>query len=230
MSTTSPIDPAITEILTFWFNDLPREAWFMPPPELDLDTTITTRFLTYVERAINTTDLDHWTQTPEGTLALILLLDQFPRNIYRANRHPQPHLSFSGDRKAQGIASTAISKGFDRAIESQFAKSGGKTYRYFVYMPLMHAEDLVAQVACVALTENMQLECLLAQAEKTSRGEVESEEEKKMMEWLGVAVPFAKRHRNCVELLGRFPKRNEALGREHSLAEKEWLEKNPSGF
>lgn len=83
---------------------------------------------------------DDWIATPEGALALLLLLDQFPRNLFRNSAH-----AFATDGKALAIARHAIGEGFDQEIESDL--------RPFVYMPLMHSEALSDQDACVVLFE-----------------------------------------------------------------------------
>lgn len=197
------------------------------------DEAISTRFASLVEKARTTTELDDtWLSTPSGSLAMIILLDQFSRNIYRVGNHSEPSLSFSGDAKALRIASQSVAKGFDRKIQEQFAhtSSQGKTYRYFFYMPFMHAENLPSQIVAVGQAELMASECEVVRLQRQINGEEETEGEKSMREWLDQAITFAKLHRSCVAQLGRFPKRNEPLGREHTEEERKFLEEHPNGF
>lgn len=228
-SSTDP-DPAITEILDFWFSLAPS-LWFQDSAQLD--KPITSRFGHLVERARLTDELDAtWLSTPSGSLALIILLDQFTRNIFRPGNHPNPGLSWSGDAKALRIATQSIAKGFDRQIQSEFAShpKAGFTHRYFFYMPFMHAEDPVAQVASCALFENLKRECEISGLQKRLAGEEETEAEKELRQWMQMAVPFAIQHRDCIAAMGRFPKRNKPLGREESEAERKWLEEHPNGI
>ena len=83
---------------------------------------------------------DGWLVTPEGALGLLILLDQFPRNLFRDSAH-----AFATDGKALAVARHAIGEGFDQEIEPEL--------RPFVYMPLMHSETLADQEACVVLFE-----------------------------------------------------------------------------
>lgn len=95
----------------------------------------------------------------------------------------------------------------------------------------MHAEDLPSQVAAVSLSETMARECEIVKLQKQIEGKDETEAEKWLREWLvDQSIPFAKLHRNCVAQLGRFPKRNEPLGREHTEEERKFLEEHPNGF
>lgn len=232
MSTSAPSDPAIDEVLHFWFEELQFDDWFRGSSKND--ATITSRFAHLVEKARTTDELDNtWLSTPSGSLAMTILLDQFTRNIFRAGNHPEPGLSFSGDAKALRVASQSIAKGFDRQIEKEKADTpnGGKTYRYFFSLPFMHAEDLPSQVAGVSLAEVMAKECEILKLQKDLEGKQETENEKWLREWLvNQSVPIAVLHRNCVAELGRFPKRNEPLGREFTDAERKFLEEHPNGF
>lgn len=83
-------------------------------------------------------EYDAWAETAEGALALILLLDQFPRNLYRGSGH-----QFATDGKARSIARTAIERGFDRQVEPDL--------RNFFYLPFEHSEDLADQDYSIAL-------------------------------------------------------------------------------
>lgn len=224
---------AIPFILNFWFRELDPVWWFMPPAELDLDTAITNKFTKIVEKAITTTELDEaFVSSPAGTLAFLLLCDQFPRNIYRPGTHAQPGLSWSGDAKALRITTDAIAKGWDRQVQEEFSSEEGSGYyqRYFFYLPLEHAEDLITQIAAVSKIRELTMELKLKKAEDETKGERESEDTEKLRMWAEASVPFAEKHLTCIREMGRFPKRNEPLGRENRHGEKEWLEKHPMGF
>lgn len=126
----------IEEVIGFWREAGP-EKWFSKDDAFDV--TIRRRFLeTYREAAKGA--LASWEDTPEGLYALLILLDQFPRNMFRDSRQ-----AFATDALALKIARRAIAKGFDRAIQVP--------ERRFFYTPHMHAEDLVAQEECIALCE-----------------------------------------------------------------------------
>lgn len=230
MATTAPNhDQDIKDVLDFWFGQTPKQ-WF---GSSEHDEYITSRFGPLVEKARLTDELDqHWLSTPSGSLAMIILLDQFTRNIFRPGNHPEPGLSWSGDAKALQIASESIAKGYDLQVQKEFASGPmqGQAHRYFFYMPFMHAEDLPSQVASCALFEVMQKEGQIAALQRKMEGKEDTEEDKAMIDWMNTAVPFATKHRDCVAAVGRFPKRNEPLGREHTEKEKKWLEEHPHGF
>ncbi len=131
----------INEILHFWFTDPDgtvgknRKVWFSKDPEFD--AAVRDRFLAAYHQAA-AGELDSWQQTASGCLALILLLDQFPRNMFRG----QP-ASFATDEKALAVAHGAIAQGFDRTLPL--------IQRWFVYLPFMHSEDLDIQRQSVEL-------------------------------------------------------------------------------
>ena len=88
-------------------------------------------------------ELDDWTRTPEGVLALLILLDQFPRNCFRGTGH-----AFATDPLARMFAVGALDAGFDRAVENDL--------RRFFYLPLQHAEDRALQDRQLALFQAME--------------------------------------------------------------------------
>lgn len=229
MASTSPTDPMINDILDYWFR-MDAKDWFMPSSEND--ATITKRFGPLVEKARLTDELDVWTSTPGGTLALIILLDQFTRNIFRPETHAEPGLSWSGDAKALQIAAEAISKGFDRQVQEEHASSPmlGFAHRFFMYIPYMHAEEIHCQVASCALFDSLHYELELRRLTNGEGGQEEAEAEKTLKDTIGAARSMAVRHRDCIVQVGRFPKRNEPLGRETSEAERKFLEEHPHGF
>lgn len=192
------MDPEITRITDFWYNRSPRD-WFMTPEGLDKECH--QNFGTLVQRA-RANELDEWTSTTNGTLALLILLDQFPRNIFR--NLPE---AFSSDTKAFGIAANFIAKGQDKEVSSKQALT--------LYLPLMHHESLISQVAGVALLEN-----LLAR----------SHEEGEDHDFLKNSVTAAKGHLKVIQMFGRFPARNKALGRQSTPEEEAYMEKYPHGL
>ncbi len=127
------------DVLAFWFADGPgvrREVWFKRTDAFD---TACGEFRAVLTAALRG-DLNGWSTTPRGALALVIVLDQLPRNIDRGT--PK---AFSGDAAALAIAAAAISTGFDRALLP--------VERVFLYLPFEHSEDLADQDRSVALFE-----------------------------------------------------------------------------
>ena len=134
MSMDAPICSP-SEILSFWFEELRPEHWFKPPQ--GLDEQCRRRFLsTHLALARDVPPL--WRATPEDRLAAILVLDQLPRNIYRATP-----LAFATDGLALNEAKRAIAEGADLAVLSE--------RRFFFYMPFEHSEDIDDQILSVKL-------------------------------------------------------------------------------
>ena len=132
---TAPERPDPSDIIDFWFAPGMEEKWFRPPPEFDAE--IVQRFSALYEQAA-TGSLVDWEATPDGALALLILLDQFSRNMFRDN--PK---AFAADPLACAIAERAIAAGHDLAVPIE--------RRIFFYMPFEHAEDLALQERCCAL-------------------------------------------------------------------------------
>lgn len=132
----------IEQIIDFWFG-VPgdpgrgkrREIWWQSTPELDAE--IRERFEATWEAGLRG-DLDHWLDTRRGALALVILLDQFPRNMFRKSAR-----AFSSDSKAMAVAREAIERGHDR----DWPMAVG----CFYYMPFEHSEDLADQERCLEL-------------------------------------------------------------------------------
>jgi uncharacterized protein (DUF924 family) len=122
-------------VLHFWFEELDPKQWFRSNPALD--TKMRSRLADAVDRAADG-DFDGWAATADGALALVLLLDQLPRNIHRDTAR-----AFTQDRKAREVAKAALGRGFDEAVAPQ--------RRTFFYLPLEHSEDLADQERSVAL-------------------------------------------------------------------------------
>jgi len=184
-----------TDILDFWFADGPatfRQAWFTKDPEFDAE--IAGRFGPMVVPARDGA-FDSWAGTPQGTphgaLALLLLLDQFPRNLHRGSAE-----AFASDDHARHIARRAVlHDGFDRALTP--------VERLFLYLPFEHGEALADQDLSVALFEGLRD----IPAMTTPAG----------------VIDYAWRHRTVIISFGRFPHRNDALGRASTSGEIAWL-------
>jgi uncharacterized protein (DUF924 family) len=129
------------DILHFWFAGDPsaqRADWFRESAAFDAAC----RDFMEAHEAAKRGDLDAWSDTGEGALALLILLDQLSRNLHRGS--PE---TFAADAKARAIASAAIERGFDRALTP--------VQRSFVYLPFEHSEDLADQDRSVALFDSI---------------------------------------------------------------------------
>ena len=138
----------IEEILSFWFGAIRDEPsyfadcaqrWFAQ--NADFDREIARRFQADYERAAEG-QLADWTETAQGGAALILVLDQFPRNMFRNDPH-----AFATDPLAQQIAEQMIAAGLDRQLRL--------VERYFVYVPFMHSEQRAHQQRSVTLFQQL---------------------------------------------------------------------------
>ena len=134
------LDPRAQELLNFWFEEIDRKAWF--EKNQAFDDTLRARFAALREEA-EAGLLDAWSQTPQGALALILLLDQLPRNLFRDDAK-----AYATDAKALEVSRSAIAKGFDQQLTESMDDTAAAV---FVYLPLEHSEDLKDQEDCVAL-------------------------------------------------------------------------------
>lgn len=120
------------DIISFW-RDAGEDRWFKA--DADFDADVRTRFHTLWQEARDGRHAD-WEKTADGMLALIIVLDQFPRNMFRGSAE-----AFSTDPQALALTKRAIAQGMDQQI--------GPDLRAFVYMPLMHSEDPKDQLHCV---------------------------------------------------------------------------------
>ncbi len=135
---------AVREILDFWFLPLsdpghgkPRDLWWKSTPALDAE--IAAKFGALLDKA-RTGALDSWAQSPDGALALIVLCDQFSRNIHRGSP-----LAFATDSKALATARLALARAYPTAFPADA--------RMFFFMPFQHSEQLADQELCCALFE-----------------------------------------------------------------------------
>jgi len=129
------VAPEAQELLDFWLDELTPDDWFRGGDELD--ARIRDRWLPRWEEA-RAGAFREWTVTPQGCLALVLLLDQFPRNMFRGSA-----LAFATDRRALAVARAAVLAGKDRKVDLPA--------RAFLYLPFEHSEALVDQDRCVRL-------------------------------------------------------------------------------
>ncbi|WP_424683063.1 DUF924 family protein [Frateuria sp. YIM B11624] len=178
------------EVLQFWFADENAVRWFVRDP--GFDQVIRERFSDTLEAAA-VDALDSWTVTPHGWLALLIVLDQFSRNIYRGEAR-----AFEQDTKAQALVLEGLERRDDEAL--------APLERVFAYLPLEHAEDLGLQWRSVTLFRALSL-----QASPQGRGQYEG------------FLDYARRHCEVVARYGRFPHRNAALGRPSSPDELAYL-------
>ncbi len=175
------------DILDFWFTEITPKSWFEKDP--DFDAALKARFGEVVTDAL-AGRLDHWANNADGCLALIILLDQFTRNIYR-----QSPRAFSGDEMALALSFRCVDRGYLDAAKI--------SHCHFMLMPMMHSEDLEIQVSSLPLFKKY-----------TKKRTYE----------------YAVRHHDIVARFGRFPHRNEALGRPITDEEKKFLTKPGSSF
>lgn len=174
------------------------EFWFGPEGKRQ-DEEIRSRFGATLERAA-AGKLDSWADGPRGLLSLVILLDQFPRNMFRGTAR-----AFAYDAAALALTLSGMQSAADGALD--FAE------RLFFYMPLQHAESLDAQDESVAAFRR-----LLA--------EVPAE----LHAIFADALHFAEKHRAVIERFGRFPHRNVLLGRPGTPAEAAWLAEGAASF
>jgi len=144
--------------------------------------------------------LDHWARTPHGRLALVIVLDQFPHHIHRDL--PQ---AFATDPQSLALSLAALKTGEDRQL--------APIERVFLYLPLEHAESLDMQERSVSLYEQLAHEA--------------AADERVLFEGF---LDYARKHRDVVACFGRFPHRNEILGRPSTPDELEFLKQPGSRF
>jgi uncharacterized protein (DUF924 family) len=127
------------DILDFWFDECNPEQWFKKNDEFD--KLLDSRFGSTVEDALSGR-LDGWEETEEGCLALILVLDQFTRNIYRDTPR-----AFSGDKKALELS--------QKCCDNGHLANPDLHRREFILMPMMHSEDIAVQEASLPLFKEL---------------------------------------------------------------------------
>ena len=194
------------EVLDFWFGPDPLSPahfsdrlhlWFGgdDPPELiaERDALVTSRFRTLMDEAASGA-LDHWAGSPHRLLALVLLLDQFPRHVYRGRAR-----AYAQDSRALAFTLHALTTGADAALSL--------AERLFLYLPLQHAESAAMQEESIAAYRRLQ-----ADAPAQHRKLFDS------------VLEFAQQHQNVIQRFGRFPHRNAALSRRSTPEEQQFLD------
>lgn len=185
------------EILDFWFgapgtpeHGTARELWFRKSDATD--ATIRERFGPDVEAALAGQRHD-WQRGPREKLALLLLLDQFTRNMFRDTPR-----AFAGDPQALALAQAMVARGDDRLLVP--------LERWFVYLPFEHSESLQVQEECLRLCRQL-----------VADGQPD-------------ALVWAQKHYDVIARFGRFPHRNEILGRASTPEEIAFLQQPGSRF
>lgn len=125
--------PSMGDVLAFWFAD-PQRWW---KKDAAFDAEIRDRF-SKLHDAVERDECEDWLDTPRGTLAYVVVLDQFSRNMFRGSAR-----MYEGDARALAVARRAIDRGIDGSLS--------RDERMFLYMPFMHSEDVADQERCVAL-------------------------------------------------------------------------------
>ena len=175
------------DILNFWFSEKVEPLWFKK--SADFDREIKQRFLNTYQLA-KTGALDNWRNSSKSILALIIVLDQFPRNMFRNTSQ-----AFATDEEAVELTKYAVDNNYQQDLSPE--------EQAFLYMPLMHSENKKDQEKCVELF--------------TKLGREDN-------------LKFAIKHQEIIDRFDRFPHRNEILGRESTLKEKEFLTQPGSSF
>ena len=202
-------------ILAFWFGEdaaagnaaeisavAGRQSALWWGKSTETDQSIKTRFEASLQAA-SRNELDDWADTAQGMLALILLLDQFPRNMYRDTAE-----AFAFDELARQCVHLGLAQGFDQQLSP--------LQRVFFYMPLEHSEDIDDQEYSVQLFRALakQIAKEAPAAKETADG----------------YLRFADRHHAIVERFSRFPHRNAILGRASTAEEVAFLKEPGSSF
>ena len=167
-----------SDVLDYWFSEKSKQFWFASTPQVDNEIKV--RFESVWEKAADG-EFSQWRDTADGSVALIVILDQLPLNMFRSD--PK---GFQTENMAVEVALNAINNGFDEELNDEKL--------LFLFMPLMHSENIDHQNLQVYLFDkyNFNLE-------------------------------FSKHHRDLVKKFGRFPHRNEILGRMSTMEELDYL-------
>ena len=174
------------EVLDFWYHELEPKQWWKQDDAVD--TMVISRFSTLYKHVADALP-ESWLMTPRGRLAAVIVLDQFPRNMFRGSAK-----AFMTDARALALAEETIDAGLDK--ELTLAECS------FLYMPFMHSENRDIQERSMALFEAL--------------GDASQ-------------LEFARKHKAMIDRFGRFPHRNEILGRASTKEEIEFL-KEPGLF
>ncbi|WP_128928158.1 DUF924 family protein [Bradyrhizobium guangxiense] len=173
-------DIAPSDVLAFW-REAGSERWYARDDAFDAE--VRRRFLPLWQKAA-AGGLASWEDTDDGTLALVIVLDQFPRNMFRGTSQ-----TFASDGLARDAARRAIDRGVDGRVDPLLLE--------FLYLPFMHSEHLPDQLHCIALFQN-------------------TENAKNLK--------YARMHAEIIQRFGRFPHRNQLLGRDTTAEEQDFLD------
>jgi uncharacterized protein (DUF924 family) len=200
------------KVREFWFGKLPlapeeltrrMQLWFgtgLPADERqEWDDAIHTRFEPLIRKALDG-ELAAWADGPRRRMSLILLLDQFPRNVYRGTAR-----AYAGDQEALALALSGMNSGADAALDP--------VERMFFYMPLQHAEARDVQDESVAAFRRLLMEVPEA-----------------LQPVFASSLDYAERHRAVIDRFGRFPHRNRILGRPSTPEELTYLKSGGETF
>ncbi len=199
----------VCDILDYWFRGVRSDSrqlpdrmafWFGDSTSAEArDREIRQRFEPTLRKAAAGL-LEEWSLSPDGRSALIILLDQFPRNIYRGTAQ-----AFAHDAQARRLCVEGLAAGVDKAL--------APLQRVFFYLPLEHSESMADQTQCVELMQALQAEV-----------------PKELQDAFAAFTDYAIAHRKIIERFGRFPHRNRILQRENTAEEAAFLADNPGGF
>lgn len=203
----SPTELAcVNSLLSDWFGELQPDGhspegrvtrWWSKDP--DFDAWLRETYGSHVDAALDH-QYRHWVGTPRSWLALLLLLDQLTRNIFR-----DTHRMYAGDEQAVAVCREGLERGLHLELPCQ--------YQVFALMPLMHAEDLDCQRRCVD-----EFAALMTRATPSLAAS------------LAYNHSFAIQHLRIVERFGHFPHRNELIGRASTDEELLFLKTPGSSF
>jgi len=195
----------IQKVHAFWFTDIHFGAtatnrgklWFGGGKALD--DSLREQFEPLVSAALER-KLDHWADTATGAVSLVLLLDQFPLNIFRKSAK-----AYAGEQHAVEITKAGLDRGLHQLMSVQ--------EQVFFYLPLEHSESLEDQVQSVELFTRLH-DNATDEFSAFTKG----------------SLDYALSHKAIIDRFNRYPYRNEVLGRESTEAELEWLADNPERF
>ena len=204
-------------VLHFWFGDTATRSasevaaqqsplWWSKNARADAE--IRRRFAATVAAA-GAGELDHWGESARGLLALIICTDQFPRNIFRDDRQ-----AFAYDARALELASQCVGRGWAERLRP--------IERVFAYLPFEHSEELSVQRRSLALYESLAVRV----GEAAEANQAAPADRKLFNDYVG----FARRHHDIIARFGRFPHRNQILGRDTTAAERVFLTQPNSSF
>jgi uncharacterized protein (DUF924 family) len=199
-NTAAAAPPTFAEaraVSEFWFDPKAEKLWFEKNDAFDDE--IRQRFAPLIERAASG-EFSAWERHEVDALALVIILDQFPRNIYRGSP-----LAYVNDAPARQVAGRAIDRGFHLALP--------RGRRFFFYLPFEHSEDLIDQARSLTLFREW-----VEESPPEKRAEADHH------------FTYILRHEEIIRRFGRFPHRNAALGRETTPEEAEFLKEPRSSF